>query len=89
MGLGENSFFNDVDTMLGIVKQGLQKFEQYSDNDKIMKDLDELTKKRKILVAQIAQYNSLKREYVRYQTLSQDQGDSLIPLDFLLQMTER
>lgn len=83
LGLGEDSFFNDVDTMLRIIKLGLQKFEQYSDNNKIMKDLDELTKKRKILVAQIAQYNSLKREYVRYQTLSQDQGDSLIPLDFL------
>lgn len=83
LGLGEDSFFNDVDTMLRIIKLGLQKFEQYSDNNKIMKDLDELTKKRKILVAQIAQYNSLKREYERYQTLSQDQGDSLIPLDFL------
>ena len=83
LGLGEDSFFNDVDTMLRIIKLGLQKFEQYSDNNKIMKDLDELTKKRKTLVAQIAQYNSLKREYERYQTLSQDQGDSLIPLDFL------
>lgn len=83
LGLGEDSFFNDVDTMLRIIKLGLQKFEQYSDNNKIMKDLDELTKKRKTLVAQIAQYNSLKREYERYQTLSQDQGDSLIPIDFL------
>lgn len=83
LGLGEDIFFNDADTMLGIVKLGLNKFEQYSDNNKIMKDLDELTKKRKTLVAQIAQYNSLKREYERYQTLSQDQGDSLIPLDFL------
>ena len=83
LGLGEDSFFNDADTMLRIIKLGLQKFEQYSDNNKIMKDLDELTKKRKTLLAQIAQYNSLKREYERYQTLSQDQGDSLIPLDFL------
>lgn len=83
LGLGEDSFFNDVDTMLRIIKLGLQKFEQYSDNNKIIKDLDELTKKRKTLVAQIAQYNSLKREYERYQTLSQDQGDSLIPMDFL------
>lgn len=83
LGLGENSFFNDVDTMLGIVKQGLQKFEQYSDNDKIMKDLDALKEKRKTLTAQIAKYNSLKREYMRYQDISQDQGDSLVPLDFL------
>ena len=83
LGLGEDSFFYDADTMLRIIKLGLQKFEQYSDNNKIMKDLDELTKKRKTLLAQIAQYNSLKREYERYQTLSQDQGDSLIPLDFL------
>ena len=83
LGLGEDSFFNDAYTMLRIIKLGLQKFEQYSDNNKIMKDLDELTKKRKTLLAQIAQYNSLKREYERYQTLSQDQGDSLIPLDFL------
>lgn len=83
LGLGENSFFNDVDTMLGIVKQGLQKFEQYSDNDKIMKDLDALKEKRKTLTSQIAKYNSLKREYMRYQDISQDQGDSLVPLDFL------
>lgn len=83
LGLGEDSFFNDVDTMLRIIKLGLQKFEQYSDNSKIMKELDELMKKRKTLDAQIAQYNSLRREYERYQTLSQDQGDSLIPLDFL------
>lgn len=83
LGLGENSFFNDVDTMLGIVKQGLQKFEQYSDNDKIMKDLDALKEKRKTLTAQIAKYNSLKREYERYQNLSKEQGDSLVPLNFL------
>ena len=83
LGLGEDSFFDDIDTMLRIVKLGLQKFEQYSDNNRIMKDLDELRKKQKTLIAQIAQYNSLKREYVRYQALSQDQGDSLIPLDFL------
>ena len=83
LGLGEDSFFNDADTMLRIIKLGLQKFEQYSDNNKIMKDLDELRKKRKALVAQTLQYNSLKREYVRYQALSQDQGDSLVPLDFL------
>lgn len=83
LGLGENCFFNDVDIMLGIVKQGLQKFEQYSDNDKIMKDLDALKEKRKTLTAQIAKYNSLKREYMRYQDISQDQGDSLVPLDFL------
>ena len=83
LGLGENSFFNDVDIMLGIVKQGLQKFEQYSDNDKIMKDLDALKEKRKTLTAQIAKYNSLKREYERYQNLSKEQGDSLVPLNFL------
>lgn len=83
LGLGENCFFNDVDIMLGIVKQGLQKFEQYSDNDKIMKDLDALKEKRKTLTAQIAKYNSLKREYERYQNLSKEQGDSLVPLNFL------
>ena len=81
--LGENCFFNDVDIMLGIVKQGLQKFEKYSDNDKIMKDLDALKEKRKTLTAQIAKYNSLKREYERYQNLSKEQGDSLVPLNFL------
>lgn len=75
--------FNDVDFMLRIVKQGLQKFEQYSDNDKIMKDLDALKEKRKTLTAQIAKYNSLKREYERYQNLSKEQGDSLVPLNFL------
>jgi cell shape-determining protein MreC len=69
--------------MLGIVKQGLHKFEQYSDNNKIMKDLEDLKECRKTLTAQIAKYNSLKREYKRYQDISQDQGDSLVPLDFL------
>lgn len=81
--LGEDCLFNDVDFMLRIVKQGLQKFEQYSDNDKIMKDLDALKEKRKTLTAQIAKYNSLKREYERYQNLSKEQGDSLVPLNFL------
>lgn len=83
LGLGEDSFFNDVDTMLRIVKCGLQKFEQYSDNNKVMKSLDDLKKKRKTLTAQITQYNSLKREYECYQALSKDQCDSLVPLEFL------
>ena len=83
LGLGEDSLFNDVDIMLSIVKKGLQKFEQYCDNDKIMKELDVLKEKRKTLNAHIAKYNSLRREYKRYQDLSKDQGDSLMPLDFL------
>ena len=69
--------------MLSIVKQGLLKFEQYFDNDKIMKELDVLKEKRKTLTANIAKYNSLRREYERYQELSKKQGDSLVPLDFL------
>ena len=83
LGLGENCLFNDVDTMLDIVKLGLKKFEQYSDNNQIIKDLDDLKNKRRKLNAQIAKYNSLKREYKRYQALSQDQCDSLLPLDYL------
>lgn len=83
LGLGGDSLFNDVDIMLSIVKQGLQNFEQYCDNDKIMKELDALKEKRKTLTANIAKYNSLRREYERYQELSKNQGDSLIPLDFL------
>lgn len=83
LGLGGDSLFNDVNIMLSIVKQGLLKFEQYFDNDKIMKELDVLKEKRKTLTANIAKYNSLRREYERYQELSKKQGDSLVPLDFL------
>lgn len=83
LGLGDESLFNDVDIMLSIVKQGLQNFERYSDNDKIIKELDDLNGKRKMLSVQIAKYNSLKREYERYQNLSKEQVDSLVPLDFL------
>lgn len=54
LGLGGDSLFNDVDIMLSIVKQGLQNFEQYCDNDKIMKDLEVLKEKRKTLTVNIA-----------------------------------
>lgn len=80
LGLGEDSFFSDVDTMLGIIKNGLRKYELYSDNVKLLRDLDALNNKKRELSAE---FNSLKREYKRYQDLANSQCDSLIPIEFL------
>lgn len=67
LGLGQDSFFSDVDAMQQIIKDALQNFERYSDTSKVMQELDDLKRKSKNLAIQIAKYNSLKYEYKRYQ----------------------
>ncbi len=83
LGLGDDALFNDVGTMIGIIKDGLQKFEKYSDNTKLVQDLDELKRKKNKLNLQIAKYNGLRREYKRYLETEKSQCDSLKPLDYL------
>lgn len=83
LGLGEDDLFQDVESMLGIIRTGLHNFEKYSDNGKMMKELDGLRKDSKTLTAKIAKYNSLKNEYARYQKIAKSQSDSLVPIDYL------
>lgn len=83
LGLGQDSFFSDVDAMQQIIKDALQNFERYSDTSKVMQELDDLKRKSKNLAIQIAKYNSLKYEYKRYQKNAKIQSDSLAPLDYL------
>lgn len=83
LGLGEDDLFQDVESLLRIVKAGLRNFEKYSDNSKLMKELDGLRNESKTLTAKIAKYNSLKNEYARCQKIANSQRDSLAPLDYL------
>lgn len=83
LGLGQNSFFSDVDAMQQTIKEALQNFERYNDTSKVMHDLDDLKRKSKNLAIQIAKCNSLKNEYKRYQKNAKIQSDSLAPLDYL------
>lgn len=83
LGLAQDGLFSDVHAMLEIIKVGLQNFERYSDTSKVMKELDDLKRRSKNLAIQIAKYNSLKKEYKRYQENAKSQSDSLVPLNYL------